>query len=108
MNLGNAIMSVRKQMGMKQCELAEACGISQTSLSQIETGLKRPSLRTQKKICEVFEIPDSVLYILGMQDTDIPENKKEVYGLIFPSIRTLVLQLVTTKDNKMVENILKK
>jgi transcriptional regulator with XRE-family HTH domain len=105
MNLGKAIMSVRKQLGIKQYELAEMCTISQTSLSQIETGLKRPSPRTLKKICAAFEVPDSVLYILGMQDTDIPESKKEIYALLFPSIKSLTLQMVTASDSKVVVDI---
>ena len=105
MNLGKAIMSVRKQLGIKQYELSEMCGISQTSLSQIETGLKRPSPRTLKRICEALEIPDSVLYILGMQDTDIPESKKDIYALLFPSIKSLTLQMVSSRDSKVVEDV---
>ncbi|OJW85195.1 MAG: hypothetical protein BGO69_06130 [Bacteroidetes bacterium 46-16] len=105
MNLGKAIMSVRKQLAMKQYELAELCNISQTSLSQIETGLKRPSPRTLKKICAALEVPDSVLYILGMQDTDVPESKKKIYALIFPSIKSLTMQMVTNKDSFVVDSI---
>ena len=105
MNLGKAIMSVRKQLGIKQYELAEMCGISQTSLSQIETGVKRPSPNTLKKICNAFEVPDSVLYILGMQDTDIPESKKEMYSLLFPSIKSLALQMVSPKDSSVIAGV---
>ena len=105
MNLGKAITSVRKQLGIKQYELSEMTGISQTSLSQIETGLKRPSPRTLKKISEALQVPDSLLYILGMQDTDVPDSKKAIYGLIFPSIRSLALQMVTTGDNKVIAEV---
>ncbi len=102
MDFGKAIMLIRKQVGLKQYELAEACGISQTSLSLIETGTKRPSERTIKKICTACDIPDSVLYILCMQDTDIPENKKEIYGLVYPSIRNLALQMIDARDKKII------
>jgi transcriptional regulator with XRE-family HTH domain len=105
MNLGKAITLVRKQLGIKQYELAELASISQTSLSQIETGFKRPSPRTLTKICAALEIPDSVLYILGMQDTDVPESKKKIYALIFPSIKSLTMQMVTNKDTFVVDSL---
>lgn len=89
-------------MGITQYDLSEMCGISQTSLSQIETSVKRPSPRTIKKICEVLEVPESVIYILGMQDTDVPESKQNVYNLIFPSIRNLALQIVANEHAALV------
>jgi len=97
MNIGYAIRSIRRQLGITQYELAEKCIISQTSLSQIENSVKRPSNRTIKKICEVLEIPESVIYILGMQETDVPDSRKDVYELIFPSIRNLALQIVSNE-----------
>jgi transcriptional regulator with XRE-family HTH domain len=51
MNIGIAIRSIRKQLDITQYELADRCNISQTSLSQIENGVKRPSARTIKKGC---------------------------------------------------------
>ena len=42
MNIGLAIKSIRKKLSITQYELAEKCDLSQTSLSQIETGVKRP------------------------------------------------------------------
>jgi len=103
MNLGKAIKSVRRQLGITQYELAEICQISQTSLSQIETGVKRPSQRTMKKICAAFEIPESVLYILGMQDTDVPASKRDIYAMLFPSIQSLALQMVSSEHSKLLE-----
>ena len=81
MNLGLSIKVIRRELGITQYELSEKCGISQTSLSQIETGTKRPSPR--------------IIYILGMQDSDVPESKKGIYSLIFPSIQNLALQIVS-------------
>ena len=104
MNLGIAVKSVRKQLDITQYELAERCNLSQTSLSQIENGIKRPSPKTIKKICEVLEIPESVIYILGMQETDVPVNKKSVYDLIFPSIKNLALQIVGAENQHFIEN----
>lgn len=45
-----------------QVELSERTGLSQTSISQIESGAKNPSKKSVKKICEAFEIPEAILY----------------------------------------------
>lgn len=104
MNLGVAIRSVRRQLGITQQELAEKSGISQTSLSQIENAVKRPSNKTIQSICNVLEVPEAVLYILAMQDTDVPTNKKNVYDMLFPSIKNLALQIVGSENRQIIEN----
>lgn len=104
MNLGVAIRSVRRQLGITQQDLAERSGISQTSLSQIENSVKRPSNKTIQSICLVLEVPEAVLYILAMQDTDVPSNKKSVYDMLFPSIKNLALQIVGNENREIIEN----
>lgn len=94
MNLGNAIRSVRKELDISQRKLAESCGISQTSLSQIETGSKRPSQRTLKKICEVLNVPESILYILGFLSTDMSANTNAEYQKHLPSMQILAWKIV--------------
>jgi transcriptional regulator with XRE-family HTH domain len=51
MNIGQAIKEVRKNKNLSQGELAALIPLSQTSLSQIESGIKTPSTGTVKKIC---------------------------------------------------------
>lgn len=104
MNLGIAIRSVRRQLGITQQELSEKSGISQTSLSQIENAVKRPSNKTIQSICGVLEIPEAVLYILAMQDSDVPSDKKRVYDMLFPSIKNLALQIVGSENREIIEN----
>lgn len=96
MNIGSAIVLVRRRLGMKQHELAERCGISQTSISGIELNKRKPSSRTLKRICAVLEIPESILYILGMEESDVSASKKEIYATVFPSIKRLALQIALT------------
>ncbi len=104
MNLGVAIKSVRRQLGITQQELSEKSGISQTSLSQIENAVKRPSNKTIQSICHVLEVPEAVLYILAMQDTDVPSDKKNVYDMLFPSIKNLALQIVGNENREIIES----
>ncbi len=103
MNLGNAIRSIRKQLNITQYDLAQKSGISQTSLSQIENAVKRPSNKTIQSICGVLEIPEAVVYILAMQDSDVPTSKKSVYDMLFPSIKNLALQIVGNENKMIIE-----
>src|ERR1700744_5184921 len=103
MNIGSAIKSIRKKLDITQYELAEKCALSQTSLSQIETGLKRPSQKTLTKVCTVLDIPESIIYIVAMQEADVPPSKKGVYELVYPSIKSLALQMVSPEHMGLVE-----
>src|ERR1700749_3409269 len=94
MKIGSAIKSIRKQLNVPQSELAKICELSQTALSQIENNIKRPHSKTITKICTALEIPESIIFIIAMEDVDVPENKKEIYKLIYPSIKGLALQMV--------------
>ena len=94
MNEGNSIRLIRKKLGLTQQEMAGKCQLSQTALSQIENGLKRPSLKTLKKICSALEIPEALIYILGMENTDVPESKKEIYEHLDPSIKQMALRII--------------
>jgi transcriptional regulator with XRE-family HTH domain len=102
MNIGLAIKSIRKKLSITQYELAERCDLSQTSLSQIETGVKRPSQRTITKVCLVLDIPESIIYIVAMQEADVPPSKKGVYELVYPSIKSLALQMVSSEHMALV------
>ncbi len=102
MNIGLAIKAIRKKLSITQYELAEKCDLSQTSLSQIETGIKRPSQRTISKVCNVLDIPESIIYIVAMQEADVPPSKKGVYELVYPSIKSLALQMVSSEHFSLV------
>jgi len=104
MNIGSAIKSIRKKLGIPQWELAEKCSLSQTSLSQIENNIKRPSPKTLEKICNVLDVPESIIYIVAMEDVDIPESKKKAYKLIYPSIKSLAMQMVSAEHLGLLRN----
>lgn len=82
MNLGVTIKDIRKSKGVKQIELANSCSITASYLSNIEGNRKEPTLTTLKKICDYLEIPLPILFFLSMDETDVPEEKKEIFLLI--------------------------
>lgn len=93
MNIGAAIREVRKNRGISQIELSNTTGISQTSLSLIERGRRRPGGNTLEKVCAALNIAESLLYIMAVDKTDVPKNKRILYRELFPIIKELILKL---------------
>lgn len=98
MNLGLAIKNIRKQKGLKQNQFAEMCQITQAYLSQIENNAKDPNLSTLKTISNKLEMPLPVLFFLSMENNDVPEHKQHAFGLIAPSIKSLVNEFFITTE----------
>src|SRR5689334_18706145 len=94
MNIGNAIKQVRTHYGLSQIDLSTKTGISQTSISQIESGAKNPSKRSIEAICKALEIPEAILYVLGMEDLDVPTSKKGVYNDLYPAMKEFAIQII--------------
>lgn len=53
---GDALQRLRKKHDLSQEELAFRVGIHRTYISQLERGLKSPSLRTIGKICDELKL----------------------------------------------------
>ena len=81
MEIGRVIGMMIKKKGMTQVEVAERIGKSTTALSQIVKGAYKPNPETLEKLCDVLEIPQSILYFLTISEKDIPEEKKELYRI---------------------------
>ncbi|MGI6157615.1 MAG: helix-turn-helix transcriptional regulator [Saccharofermentanales bacterium] len=62
----NGIRFFRKKNHMTQSELAEAIGVTQTSVSQWESGRNYPDIKTAKRMAEMFGA--SLDQILGMEE----------------------------------------
>lgn len=56
MSIGNRIRAVRKKMGLNQTDFGRAIGLKQTSLAQIETGVRTATDRTIILICEKYNV----------------------------------------------------
>ena len=104
MNIGNAIKQARSHFGLSQVELSERTGISQTSISQIESGVKNPSKRSIKKICDTLEIPEAILYVMGMEDADVPASRKNAYNELYPAMKDFAIQLLGKRKSKILNS----
>lgn len=90
MDLGSIIKNNRKQKGQTQNEFASLCGITQTYLSQIENNSKEPNLSTLKTISNNLDIPLPILFFLSITEDDVHPNKREAFGIVSPSVKSLV------------------
>jgi XRE family transcriptional regulator, regulator of sulfur utilization len=90
MDIGQTILRVRKEKGIKQKDLAKGAGISPTYLSQIEKGQRVPRMDILEKISAEINIPLSILSFLSLDIDSIPEDKKFAYNQVKPLLDGLV------------------
>lgn len=50
------LIKARKSMGISQRELAQRCGLPQSTIGRIEAGLVTPNIHTIAKIAEVLQL----------------------------------------------------
>ena len=62
-DLGKRIAKIREDQKLTQNELAGALGVSQSTISQIESGDRKPSFNMLRRIAEKLSV--SPAYVLG-------------------------------------------
>ena len=70
--MGQRIKFRRKEMRMKQAELAERIDISNNHISSIENGKEKPSLDLFISLCEELHVTPDYLLLGSMHANNIP------------------------------------
>lgn len=70
--MGNRIKLRRKELKIKQAELAEALEISNNHMSSIENGRQKPSLDTFIGICKCLKVTPDYLLLGTMHAYNVP------------------------------------
>lgn len=94
MNIGSTIAKLRKERNLTQQQFADKIEIRQTSLSNIESGKKRPNSTTLKRICDALEISELHLYILSFDESDVPSTKRDMFKRLEGPIKSLAMELL--------------
>ena len=76
---GERLQELRKDSGLKQNELAEAIGVSLSSMKAYEQGRSSPDDAVKIKIAQFFNI--SLDYLLGAVDDEIPLVRSDAISL---------------------------
>ncbi|MET8154868.1 XRE family transcriptional regulator [Sphaerisporangium sp. NPDC005289] len=79
--VGPRLQSLRKQRGITLTALAAATGISKSTLSRLETGLRRPSLELLLPLAQVYQVPlDDLVGAPAVGDPRIRLKPRQVNG----------------------------
>ncbi len=60
-SFAEVLREIRQEKGLSQEALADKAGLHRTYISQVERGLKSPSLRSLEQIAQALGIPASAL-----------------------------------------------
>ena len=72
--MGARIANRRKQLDIKQNNLAEMIDISNNYMSGIECGKENPSLEVFIKLCNALQVTPDYLLLGNMHSNNIPQN----------------------------------
>ncbi|WNI34706.1 helix-turn-helix transcriptional regulator [Chryseobacterium sp. SG20098] len=93
MTIGQVIKILLKKKNITQLQLAEKIGKSTTAISQIVKGQYSPTPETLEKISKVVDVPVPVMHFLTISEKDIPDDKKQLYNLLAPSMNKFLNEI---------------
>lgn len=67
--MGNRIRELRTNMSLSQEQLADKLGVTKQAISQMERGVRKPSMDMLDTLCDFFNV--SADYLRGMEDVTI-------------------------------------
>jgi transcriptional regulator with XRE-family HTH domain len=101
MNVGKAIREIRNKSKMNQREFAAIIGVSQTALSQIESGVSQPTDKTLESVAKHFHTSLDVIKLAGLEvDNDIPKDRQDLFNELFPDFAEKVASMITINRKK--------
>ena len=103
MTIGQVIGKLIKKRGLTQLVVANKIGKSTTALSQMINGVYDPNPETLDKICEVLDVPKPILHFMMISEEDIPEEKKEIYRILEPSIKEFIFSVFGSNQTQVLE-----
>lgn len=92
MDIGQAIVTIRKARKMTQKQLAERCGMSQNAIVSLEKSRSHPPMETIKKLQAVLNVPQSFIMLYAIEYSDIPQEKLQTARLLLDPLREYLLK----------------
>jgi transcriptional regulator with XRE-family HTH domain len=104
MDIGTALRALRAKKKIKQGELCRETGISQTYMSLIEKGTKKPSTPLLEKIAAFYNVPLEALFFLTLNEDNVAVSKKRFFNQIKPTLDSIIDELFIKDDLAPDEN----
>ena len=96
---------LRKDMGIRQVDLAKAIGVAQTTIANYEQHIRFPDEETLRSIANYFEI--TLDFLLGQSDTlRSPPDADQKITPLSPMAKTYLTELLDTKQEEAGGKIL--
>lgn len=105
--MGNRIKIRKKELRIKQAELAERLNISNNHMSSIENGRQKPSLDIFIQICNLLNVTPDYLLLGSMHAYNIPQDIIDKLRLSNQSDIELAgdfIELLVKRNNKATHN----
>lgn len=83
MSIGKVIQKLRTKRGFSQEQLADAAGIRQATLSDIERGKVKPSENTLEKISSALDASVNYIRIAAIEPDNIPKEQRSDFTTLF-------------------------
>ena len=62
MGFSENFKTARKRLGLKQQQLADALGVSRSTIAKYETGISMPHAKNINKLCEILNVSYDELF----------------------------------------------
>ena len=101
--MGNRIKIRRKELRIKQTELAERLYISNNHMSSIENGRQKPNLDVFIQICNLLNVTPDYLLLGSMHAYNIPQDiidKLRLYNQSDIELAGDFIELLVKRNNK--------
>lgn len=99
--MGNRIRLRRKELHLKQGELARLLSISNNHMSAIESGKQKTSIDTFLNLCEVLKVTPDYLLLGSMHANNVSKDISDMLRLCSPSDLALArefIELLVTRN----------
>lgn len=94
MNIGEALSKTRENQNRTQTEVAKTLKISQTYLSQIEGGKKKPSMDMLESLAKIYNTSVPAMMWFALTEKDIQQDKLHLFKLLKPVIDNLAKNFI--------------
>lgn len=104
MDLGTAVLGIRKAKRIKQKDLATAAGISVTALRNIESNQGFPAKKTIDKLATGLGVPVGYLLVFCVTEKDVPAEKREAFRYLMVPLKIFLLGVIDPEFEQLLKD----